>query len=68
VKLLLDTQLLLWAAAQPQRLPVAAHELIDDPQNQLMYSAASLWEIAIKSGLDRDDFRADARLLRRGLI
>jgi PIN domain nuclease of toxin-antitoxin system len=68
VKLLLDTQLLLWAAGQPERLPVAARRLIDDAGNQLLFSAASLWEVAIKSGLGRADFRADARLLRRGLI
>ncbi len=68
MKLLLDTQLLLWAAGQPERLPAAARRLIDDARNQLLFSAASLWEVAIKSGLGRDDFRADARLLRRGLI
>jgi len=68
LKLLLDTQLLLWAAGQPERLPVGARTAIDDARNQLMFSAASLWEIAIKSGLGRTDFRADARLLRRGLL
>jgi PIN domain nuclease of toxin-antitoxin system len=68
VKLLLDTHLLLWAAGEPARLPVAARELIDDANNQPMFSVASLWEVAIKSGLGRDDFRVDARLLRRGLL
>jgi PIN domain nuclease of toxin-antitoxin system len=68
VKLLLDTQLLLWAAGQPERLPVGARTVIDDGRNQPMFSAASLWEVAIKSGLRRADFRADARLLRRGLL
>ena len=68
MKLLLDTHLLLWAAGQPERLPAAARELIDDANNQLMFSLASLWEVAIKSGLGRADFRADARLLRRGLL
>lgn len=68
MKVLLDTQLLLWAAGQPERLPVAARRIIDDDRNQLMFSAASLWEVAIKSGLGREDFRADARLLRRGLL
>ena len=33
-----------------------------------MFSAASIWEIAIKRGLGRADFRADPRLLRRGLL
>jgi len=68
VKLLLDTQLLLWAAGQPERLPAAARAVVDDARNQPMFSAASLWEVAIKSGLGRGDFRADARLLRRGLL
>jgi PIN domain nuclease of toxin-antitoxin system len=68
LKLLLDTQLLLWAAGQPERLPTAARRMIEDARNQSMFSAASLWEVAIKSGLRRGDFRADARLLRRGLL
>ena len=68
MKLLLDTHLLLWAAGQPECLPVVARALLDDPQNQPMFSSASLWEIAIKSGLGRDDFQVDARLLRRGLL
>lgn len=68
MKYLLDTQLLLWAAGQPERLPRAARKLIDNPRNELLFSAASIWEVAIKSTLGRDDFRADPRLLRRGLI
>jgi len=68
VKLLLDTHLLLWAAGHPDRLPAAARTLIEDPQNEPVFSAASLWEIAIKSSLGRDDFQVDARLLRRGLL
>jgi PIN domain nuclease of toxin-antitoxin system len=68
VKLLLDTHLLLWAASEPHRLPAAASALISDPANALAFSAASLWEVAIKAGLGRADFRADAALLRRGLL
>ena len=49
-------------------MPVAARRIIGDDRNQLIFSAASLWEIAIKSSLGREDFRADARLLRRGLL
>jgi PIN domain nuclease of toxin-antitoxin system len=64
----LDTQLLLWAAGQPERLPLAARRMIEDAGNLLVFSAASIWEVAIKSGLGRSDFRADARLLRRGLL
>ncbi|MEW6632441.1 MAG: type II toxin-antitoxin system VapC family toxin [Pseudomonadota bacterium] len=68
MKLLLDTHLLLWAAGEPDRLPFAALALIEDPSNELMFSAASLWEVAIKRGLGRDDFTIDPRLLRRGLL
>jgi len=68
VKLLLDTQLLLWAVAQPRRRSVAARKLINDPQHELLFSAASLWEINIKNSLGRDDFRVEPRVLRRGLL
>jgi len=68
LKLLLDTHLLLWAAGDPDRLSADARGLISEVENELFFSAASLWEIAIKSGLGRDDFQADARLLRRGLL
>jgi PIN domain nuclease of toxin-antitoxin system len=67
MKLLLDTHLLLWAAGEPGQLPAPALALIDDPANELIFSAASLWEIAIKRRLGRNDFRVDPRLLRRGL-
>lgn len=68
MKLLLDTHILLWAAGQPNRLSRAACSLSDNPANELFFSAASLWEVAIKRGLGRTDFRADPRLLRRGLL
>jgi PIN domain nuclease of toxin-antitoxin system len=68
MKLLLDTHLLLWAAGQPESLSDAARSLMADPDNALLFSAASLWEVAIKHGLGRPDFRVDPRLLRRGLI
>jgi len=66
--LLLDTHLLLWTAGDPARLSDEARALIDDPGNELFFSAASIWEVAIKSRLGRDDLRVDARLLRRGLL
>lgn len=68
MKVLLDTHLLLWAAGQPERLPVRARALLEDPETEPMFSAASLWEIAIKRGLGRDDFQVDARVFRRGLL
>jgi PIN domain nuclease of toxin-antitoxin system len=68
MKFLLDTHLLLWAAGEPRRLSKRARTLIDDPENELLFSAASLWEVAIKRRLGRDDFKVDVRLLRRGLL
>jgi PIN domain nuclease of toxin-antitoxin system len=68
VKLLLDTQILLWAAGQPDRLSATARGLLEDTGNELLFSAASLWEVAIKSSLGREDFRVEPRLLRRGLL
>jgi PIN domain nuclease of toxin-antitoxin system len=68
MKLLLDTHLLLWAAEGPRRLSKSARNLIGNADNELFFSAASLWEIAIKRGLGRTDFQVDTRLLRRGLL
>lgn len=68
MKLLLDTHLLLWAAGQPDRLSKTARDLIDADGSELVFSTASLWEIVIKRGLGGEDFKVDARLLRRGLL
>jgi PIN domain nuclease of toxin-antitoxin system len=68
MKLLLDTHLLLWAAQGLERLPLNAQKLMCAPENDLFFSVASLWEIVIKRGLGRDDFRVDPRVLRRGLL
>ena len=68
MKLLLDTQLLLWAAGQPDRLSAAARRQLNDRKNELIFSAASFWEIAIKKSLGRDDLRVEPRVLRRGLL
>jgi PIN domain nuclease of toxin-antitoxin system len=67
MKLLVDTHLLLWAAGDPDRLPAEAREAIADVGNEILFSAASLWEIAIKNGLGRPDFRVDLRHLQKGL-
>jgi PIN domain nuclease of toxin-antitoxin system len=67
VILLLDTHLLLWAVGTPDRLSTQARSQLEEPDNQLAFSVASLWEISIKRGLGRSDFQVDPRLLRRGL-
>ena len=68
MKLLLDTHLLLWAANEPERLSKNVRALIEDRENDILFSAASLWEVAIKNSRGRKDFQADAGVLRRALL
>ena len=59
MRLLLDTHVLLWSVAASRRLPPDVRDLLVDPRNTILYSAASVWEIAIKSSLGRKDFRVN---------
>jgi PIN domain nuclease of toxin-antitoxin system len=68
VRLLPDTHILLWTVAESRRLSAAARALIGEPDNELTFSSVSLWEVAIKTGRGRDDFRIDVGSLRRGLF
>ena len=68
MNLLLDTHVLLWAAAAPERLSADARAMINDEDNRLYFSAASIWEVVIKNSLQRPDFHVDPHLLRRGLL
>ena len=52
----------------PDKLSAVARNLIEEPENELFFSAASLWEISIKRGLGRNDFQVEARVLRRNLL
>jgi PIN domain nuclease of toxin-antitoxin system len=53
LKLLLDTHALLWALEGGARLSHAARLAIRDGENDVLVSAASAWEIAIKKALGR---------------
>jgi PIN domain nuclease of toxin-antitoxin system len=68
MRLLLDTHVLLWTIAESRRLSAAARALIGEPDNELTFSSVSLWEVAIKTGRGRDDFRIDVSSLRRSLF
>lgn len=68
MKLLLDTHILLWAAQGAEHLPSGAKTFMSETENELLFSVASLWEIVIKCGLGREDFKVDPRLLRRNLL
>jgi len=68
VRLLVDTHLLLWATARSRRLPREARRLLEDPANEVFFSAASLWEIVIKVALRRSDLKVDIGILRPALV
>ncbi|MGC9129122.1 MAG: type II toxin-antitoxin system VapC family toxin [Acidithiobacillus sp.] len=55
-RLLLDTNVLLASLLAPERLPKATQKSLTEPRNTVLFSAASIWEIAIKRGLHRADF------------
>ncbi|MEO8675730.1 MAG: type II toxin-antitoxin system VapC family toxin [Casimicrobiaceae bacterium] len=68
MRLLLDTHILLWAIGEPSKLPRAARDAILDASNEVLFSAASIWEIAIKSQLRRADFVADPEAIARTAV
>ena len=68
MRLLLDTQIVIWAATDDPRLNAAGRALIGDVSNQIIVSVISLWEVAIKFALGRADFRHSAADLRSGML
>jgi len=68
MKLLLDTQLVLWVPVSDARLSRMARIVLNDPSNQILFSVVSLWEIAIKRGIGKLDPNLDPRSIRRQLI
>lgn len=67
-RLLLDTHLLIWASSMPEKLSHDARTQILSIDNQLFFSTVSIWEISIKSALQKESFRMDAKQLYRGLL
>jgi PIN domain nuclease of toxin-antitoxin system len=53
MRVLLDTHAFLWWIGGDRRLPARARKLIADGRNELFFSAASGWEIAVKASLGR---------------
>lgn len=66
-RFLVDTQLLLWNVYGSRRLPAKVARLFQDGRHEFFYSAASLWEIAIKAARGREDFTADTAAIRDAL-
>jgi PIN domain nuclease of toxin-antitoxin system len=56
MKILLDTYILVWALAEPAKLSEDGRLALEDPQNEILFSAASIWEIALKKRIGRINF------------
>lgn len=68
MQLLLDTHVLLWLLTDDPRLPADIRALILADDTELFFSAASIWEISIKSALRRTDFPYDPSIVRKALL
>ena len=68
MRLLIDTHILLWAGSQRARVPDSAAQMMDEPENEVFFSSASIWEIAIKRRRERDAPVVDAGLFRQNLL
>lgn len=66
MRLLLDSHTFLWAAVDPERLSGEAREAIDDGENFVCVSVATIWEIAIKVNVGKLKLQDDVgTILRR---
>jgi PIN domain nuclease of toxin-antitoxin system len=63
MRILLDTHLLIWALTGSTKLPSEARVAIEDSRNDVLFSAASIWEIGIKRQLRRLDFSFSPRAI-----
>jgi PIN domain nuclease of toxin-antitoxin system len=68
MRVLLDTHVLMWALAEPRRLDRETRATIESRDIEVLFSAASIWEIAIKAGLGRSDFAFDPAEIARSAL
>jgi PIN domain nuclease of toxin-antitoxin system len=68
MRVLLDTHVLLWALAEPVRLDKDTRATIESGDTEVLFSAASIWEIAIKAGLGRPEFAFDPAEIARAAL
>ena len=64
MRVLLDTHILLWSLLEPARLAPSHKEMLESPEHEVFFSAATIWEIAIKRALNRPDFDAEPEVVR----
>lgn len=63
MRLLLDTHILLWALIEPTKLSAKTRAVLEDRENEVLFSAASIWEMTIKAALGRADFRVSPQTI-----
>ncbi len=68
MRVLLDTHVLMWALAEPRRLDEETRATIESGATEVLFSAASIWEIAIKARLGRADFAVAPAEIARAAV
>lgn len=68
MRILLDTHILIWAILRSGRLDGKTAETLGDPDNDVLFSAASIWEIAIKFARRRADFTVRPEVISQAAL
>ncbi len=68
MRILLDTHVLVWALAEPERLDAEITRALKGRDNDVFFSAVSIWEIAIKYRLGRSDFQREPNDIERAAL
>lgn len=68
MRILLDTHILVWALAEPERLDTETTRALKGRDNDVLFSAVSIWEIAIKYRLGRPDFQREPNDIERAAL
>jgi PIN domain nuclease of toxin-antitoxin system len=66
VRVLIDTHVALWALLDDPKMPKKAVEILMDENNEIYYSTASVWEVAVKHCIRPDDMIVDGKLFEKG--
>lgn len=66
MRFILDTHVLVWAASEPHKIPARHRNILTDPDNDLAYSVAALWEVVVKNGTRRS-LEVEPRLFQQRL-
>ena len=61
MKYLVDTHVLIWALYSDNSLSKKVYKILNDEENDIYYSSASIWEIAIKNDKHPDQMRLTAK-------